>query len=174
MDNIAAFLFIFDLAGKSQILDNLMIFAAKYLIYFALVFAFAMAIKMGIREKKAILLSIFGLGICLLLVMLIRLFYIEPRPFVTLDIKPLIYHSADPAFPSIHTSIMSVIAFAFIYYKSKLGPLLLALALLVGSSRVYVGVHYPLDIIGGFLVAWLAIYISWAIKGKVVKYLRSY
>lgn len=174
MDNIAAFLLVFSLTGKSQLSDDLMVFTAKYLIYFTLCFAFAMAIKMGAKEKKAVLLSIFGLGVVLLLVILIRLFYIEPRPFVTLDIKPLIDYNADAAFPSMHTSIMAVIAFAFIYYKSKLGLLLLALAFLVGLSRVYVGVHYPLDIIGGFLVAWLAIYISWSIKGRVVKYLRSY
>lgn len=174
MDNLSAFFFIFGLSGKSQISDDLMIFAAKYLIYFTIVFTFAMAIKMGFKEKKAILLSIFGLGVVLLLVILIRLFYIEPRPFVTLDIKPLIDHNTDAAFPSMHTSIMAVIAFAFIYYKSKLGLLLLTLAFLVGLSRIYVGVHYPLDIIGGFLAAWLSIYISWSIKGRVVKYLRSY
>ncbi|OGE26791.1 hypothetical protein A3C26_03300 [Candidatus Daviesbacteria bacterium RIFCSPHIGHO2_02_FULL_39_12] len=174
MDNVAAFFLIFSLTGKSQVSDDLMIFAAKYLIYFTLVFIFAMALKMGIKEKKAILLAVFGLGVCLLLVMLIRLFYIEPRPFVTLSVKPLIAHDNNPAFPSMHTSIMAVIAFAFTYYKSKLGPALMGLAFLVGLSRIYVGVHYPLDIIGGFTVAWLAIYISWSIKGKVVKYLRNY
>ena len=70
-------------------------------------------------------------------------------PTVILDPKPLMEVPTTSSFPSGHTST----SFACAYVISRLAPRLtipvFALAALIGFSRVYVGVHYPLDVVAG-------------------------
>ena len=80
----------------------------------------------------------------------------RPRP-------PLRYPNQDPlvavpdtaSFPSGHAATSfagaTILAFAF----PRLAPLLYVLAAAVGFSRVYLGVHYPLDIVGGAVLGVL-------------------
>lgn len=70
-------------------------------------------------------------------------------PTVILDPKPLMEVPTTSSFPSGHTST----SFACAYVISTLAPRLtipvFVLAALIGFSRVYVGVHYPLDVVAG-------------------------
>lgn len=157
MDNVGLF-------GKNIALDNLMIFGAQYVIYLAIILTLAFAIKGGTGEKKAFILTVFTLLISFLLIKIIHIFFFEPRPFVYYRFSPLVDNNPDASFPSRHSSIMSVIAFAYTYYKSKWALLFLFLMLWVGISRIYVGVHYPLDILGGFFVGIISLMLALQIK----------
>lgn len=79
----------------------------------------------------------------------------RPRPFHVSDaIVPLIAHPSSFSFPSGHTSGSLTAAFAM--YKTlpkKVGIPAVILASLIGLSRIYVGVHYPTDVLGGLVVA---------------------
>ena len=79
----------------------------------------------------------------------------RPRPFhVSEAIVPLIAHPSSFSFPSGHTSGSLTAAFAM--YKTmpkKVGVPAVILAALIGLSRIYVGVHYPTDVLGGLAVA---------------------
>jgi undecaprenyl-diphosphatase len=70
-------------------------------------------------------------------------------PTVVLDPEPLVGVPSTSSFPSGHTST----SFACAYVISRLAPRLtvyvFVLAALIGFSRVYVGVHYPLDVLAG-------------------------
>jgi undecaprenyl-diphosphatase len=70
-------------------------------------------------------------------------------PTIILDPKPLMEVPTTSSFPSGHTST----SFACAYVISRLAPRLtipvFVLAALIGFSRVYVGVHYPLDVAAG-------------------------
>lgn len=74
-----------------------------------------------------------------------------PRPFVSLGITPLVYQNGF-SFPSQHMSVFSAIAVSIFLINKRFAIILLVLAILVGVSRVILGVHYPIDIIGGFFV----------------------
>lgn len=164
MDNLGLFLFIFGANSQSEYLDFVMIFGAEYVIYLTLILIFAVAFRGGVSEKKALILTLFSLPVLFIIIKIIHLFFFEARPFVTMDISPLIQHNADASFPSRHGAVMSVIAFAHVIFKSRWAFLFLTLLLWVGISRIYVGVHYPIDILGGFIVGILAIFLSLQIK----------
>lgn len=168
MDNFSLFFLIFNLSGYNFFLDSLMIFGANYLIYLAFLLVFILGIVGKTKDKKAFLLILLGIPIAVLLIKAIHLFIFEPRPFVTLHISSLVKEAADASFPSRHSTFISVIAFSFAFFKSKWAPLFLFIMFWVGLSRIFVGVHYPLDIIGGFAIGTASITIALQIK----KYLR--
>src|SRR3989344_1037512 len=149
MDNIGLFFLIFGFSNHSQTLDNLMVFITHYLIYLTFLLMFILGFKGKIKEKKALLLAVLAIPIAILLIKVIHIFINEPRPFVNYHFSPLTGSAANASFPSRHATIMAVIAFAYTYFKSKWSPFFLSLMILVGISRIYVGVHFPIDILGG-------------------------
>lgn len=90
------------------------------------------------------------------------------RPFLVIDnIKPLVEVSqASGAFPSGHTSFLFGLAvFSWFWLRRLSAYALLFLAFIGGVSRVMVGLHWPLDILGGIVVGLvIAVFFNWAIK----------
>ncbi len=83
----------------------------------------------------------------------------------------LIPKQVDYSFPSGHTS--SSVAAALAIWKNtprKYGIVAIVLAVLISLSRLYVGVHYPTDVLGGvaggILAAWMAV---WVMKLRMKK-----
>lgn len=164
MDNLGLFFFLFGLSNKNAFLDTVMVFGAEFVVYLTLILIFFLAIGGGVKEKKSLIVTLISLPVAIILIKFIHLFYLEPRPFVSQNINPLIIHTRDASFPSRHATIMAAIAFVYMYYKSKWTPLILFLTVWVGISRIYVGVHYPLDILGGTVIGLLTTFISIKIK----------
>ena len=78
----------------------------------------------------------------------------RPRPYVAFrEQEPLLETPLDLSLPSGHaaTSFAGATMLAFLLGR-RWAAVLLVLALLVASSRVYVGVHYPLDVAAGALI----------------------
>lgn len=141
-----------------------MIFGAEYLIYLLILLLFILGFKGKIKEKKALLLAIIAMPIAILLIKLIHIVIYTPRPFINFDIAPLVEHQADASFPSRHASIAAILSLPYLYFKSKWAPVFLLFMLWVGISRVYVGVHYPADIVGGFAVGIISLLAALQIK----------
>ena len=101
-----------------------------------------------------------------------------PRPFVMEIGHTLIEHEATGSFPSNHMSIFSGIAFAYYFSAQRdLGRILLWTAWLVAWSRVYVGVHFPIDMMGAFVIA-LAVNLAglplwWKYENKIMRFIFS-
>jgi undecaprenyl-diphosphatase len=75
----------------------------------------------------------------------------RPRPFVAhpSTIHAFIAHAADPSFPSDHATAAFAIATAVALRVRRLGVLLLVFACVLAAGRVFLGVHYPTDVLAG-------------------------
>jgi undecaprenyl-diphosphatase len=90
-------------------------------------------------------------GIALLINIPIRGFVERPRPFLDhKGLEVLVQGKTDFSFVSDHATMAMAIAVGLFVANRKFGLAAIALALLEGFCRVYMGVHYPTDVIGGF------------------------
>lgn len=144
------------LAGKSAILDTIGIFFAKYLAYLmGLAFLFILLAQKDWRRRLHLCLFsavslIVSYGI---IEHAINYFFPTARPFVELNFTPLVMRAADASFPSAHATIFFTMAtLLFFWISRKWGVWFFAGALLIGVGRIFVGLHYPIDILGGALI----------------------
>ena len=154
--NREAFFFLNGLAGRCAGLDAFWIFWAKYS-----VFIFGLAwVYYWRRDRELFLRLALAILITLAVVAAVKNVWVFPRPFTQDNVRLLIAHQPDSAFPSKHSSAAFAIAFGIFLKRKKAGVLFLSLAFLVAVSRVVIGVHYPLDVLTG---AFLGIIISYAL-----------
>lgn len=162
--NRTIFTFIHNFAGRNFLLDGIGIFFAQYFPYFLLIGAFWLFLREhGWRRRlfffaEAALAAIVSRGI---ITELIRFFYYSPRPFDALGFAPLIPESGN-SLPSGHAAFYFTLAMVIFFYNRRWGTWYLGFSLLNGISRIFVGVHWPLDILAGaalgissaFLIHW--------------------
>jgi undecaprenyl-diphosphatase len=84
----------------------------------------------------------------------LNLLYFRPRPFAQHAVNLLFYHPTDSSFPSNAAALGFAIAAGVWFYNRAWGWGLLVIAGLFGLSRVFGGVHYPLDVLAGAALGW--------------------
>lgn len=149
-------------------IDNFFIFGARELYLLSVALA-AIFIYRSPREKQKeiLIFACISLPIAYLLALLAREFYFNPRPFVVGDFEPLIAHAADNGFPSDHTLLTAALASLASFFHRRWALALWIIAILVGISRVYVGVHHLTDILGSILIALAGAALAYAIIQKL-------
>jgi len=166
--NKEIFLFINSFAGKNHILDLTMIAAAKAMPYIFIIFLFYLWFS---NRKNEALFAGYATTLGVLINGIIGLVYFHPRPFMEHLGTMLIHHKPGNSFPSDHTTFTMSIALMLLTFKSTriLGIVLTILALWCGIARIYVGVHWPFDILGSIIVSITAVIIIILLKNPLQK-----
>lgn len=87
----------------------------------------------------------------------------EPRPYATLPhVLLLVSHSSDYSFPSDHAVMAGAVAAGLLLANRRLGIAACLAALLMAFTRVYVGAHYPGDVLVGLLLGAFVTVVGFA------------
>ncbi|MBU3199174.1 phosphatase PAP2 family protein [Clostridium estertheticum] len=161
--NMKFFRVINNLANKNMILDKTMIFFSQYVPYIfmaVIVIVFILGIKQNKYEYRKIAVSTVVLtAVNLILNLSIRSIFYVDRPFVYNKVNLLLPHDTASSFPSNHATGTMSIALGLGKYNRILGIIMTILSIIISFSRVYVGHHYPMDIIGAYIIVFATSYI---------------
>jgi len=140
--------------GFSQIGNGLTSLAIAVILFFA-------------SERLLAYELILGTLTLWLVVELVKFLIHRPRPFIRLTQARIVgYRPIGRSFPSGHTSeafFMATLIAPHFHANAWVVFLLYAIALLVGITRLYVGAHYPRDVLAGAILG-----SAWGLLGVIV------
>ena len=152
--------------GKRKWLDRIMFFCANYLIFILalMVIAWADCILKPTGFMLFVLVTTVVMTLGIGSSWLTGLLFSKRRPIVEFPKTKLLFKSWKTwkSFPSDHT----IIAFTLVLMpwlfgiNMVFGAVLITLAFLVGCARVYAGVHYPRDIVGGIVYSTFFVLVT--------------
>lgn len=113
--------------------------------------------------RKALLIATASGLLGLLINQLIALAWFHPRPFMIGLGHTLIPHIADSSFPSDHLTLWCAVTFSLVLQRQR--PLITSVALIllgvsIAWARIYLGVHYPFDMLGAIVVAVISTWLT--------------
>lgn len=135
--------------------------SANYAIYLVPVILIFLWLRGNDQTRGALVMAVVVAELALLVNQLIPLWWFHPRPFMVPIGKTFVEHAADSSFPSDHLTFILGIAFTLAYWTRLRGVALviIAIGLLVAWARIFIGVHFPFDMIGSALIAAIILVI---------------
>lgn len=168
--NNTIFFFFYNFAHQFWLLDKIIIFFALYFPYVVVMLAGLFLLfhhevfkaespwQIFLQKKKEILLVFFSAGLAYVLAYIFKFFFHTLRPFDLFSQVQSIIPESGYAFPSGHAATFAALAFAIFFTHKKAGYIFMLFALLIGVARVVAGVHFPIDILGGFMLGGIVAY----------------
>lgn len=162
--NNSIFYFFYNLSHQSESFDKFVVFVAEPFPYLVILFAlffllfhedtifskkFFAPIKRKWKEALLIFFSGISAWVC---AYLLKLLFHTSRPFLALPNVTPLWVEGGYAFPSGHSTFFMALAFAIYLSHKKAGYVFMTFALLIGIARIVAGVHFPVDILGGFIL----------------------
>lgn len=110
-------------------------------------------------HQRGVMVAGIGVGIANAIVKTINAFYFRHRPFDSHEVSLLFYPPTDSSFPANPVAITAAMSAGVWMANRKIGAAMFAVTIIYGLSRVYAGVFYPMDIVGGALIGLGAAYL---------------
>ena len=148
------------------------VFAAEWVILIVPVGLVLMWTNGAAGQREAAVQAFLAAVVALTLSKIIGLMWFHPRPFMLEVGQNFLHHAPDSSFPSDHGTSMFSVALALALSRlrelRRFGLGLLALGAVVAWARVFLGVHWPLDMIAAFVVSALAAFFVYSPVGQVL------
>lgn len=159
---ISIFKNINQVAGKWKSLDVLAILFARFVPYLMVIFLlfYSICISNIFLFFYAVLSGVFARFV---INELVHLFCKEQRPAGLKETKILIPVPKNSSFPSGHSSFFFALSFFLIFYNIYLAVAFIILSFLVGTARVFCGVHWFRDVLGGFVAGFISALIVYGL-----------
>lgn len=189
--NIKIFHLLNNLAGQNKIFDSFVIFLASILPYIliliAIIFLFLhlskgekmfsgwQRLKLKVREISIVFLASF---FSWLVAAIIKSIALAPRPQILLEnINVLVKYTGYDSIPSGHATFFAALATIIFLYHRKVGIYFGIGALLIGLSRIIAGIHFPIDILAGYILGMGISFLIYELfgykKGTVDSFLKK-
>jgi len=150
--NFYIFDFINQFAGRWLWLDTAGIFFASFFQY-AVVSGLALLLALNFKKHfNPVALSLFSAVFARIFIELIYFIFPTKRPFEVLEVNQLVFHTPSDSFPSGHATFFFALATIIFLHNKKAGTVYFLFAFLISLARVFSGIHWPLDILGGAAV----------------------
>jgi len=165
------FYYINQFAGISPYLDKVAIFFAEYLQYLV-VFCLLLFLVKKFRRNLGMVIFAFTAAIFsrFIITEIIRYFFPRIRPFVENSVNLLIgYNATESSFPSGNAAFFFALSTIVYFYNKKAGTFFFIASFLISISRVFVGIHWPFDILAGALVGIFSGWLINKISNKIKK-----
>lgn len=129
--------------------------AASWLVYAAAALVAALWIWGRRDARGALLATVLGVSVALGINQMLGLLWFEPRPFMIGLGHTLAPHALENSFPSDHATFLWSLGFALLATGAARwwGVMICVVGLLVAWARVYLGLHFPIDMAASFFVA---------------------
>jgi len=168
--NNTIFFFFYNFAHQSVFTDKLIVFFAVYFPFVVVMLAGLFLLfhhevlkaenpfRVFLEKKKEILVVFFSSFLAYFLASILKILFHTTRPFLVLPNANALFNESSFAFPSGHAAFFSALAFSIFFLHKKAGYVFIFFALLIGLARIMAGVHFPIDILGGFVLGFLVAY----------------
>ncbi|MED4730911.1 undecaprenyl-diphosphatase [Aneurinibacillus migulanus] len=163
--NIDAFRLINDLGKQYPYLNPVIVFLAEYMLYFLCLSIVVYWFTRTNKNRMMVIQAVIAFILAEILGKIAGQFHSHYQPFAVLPhVNQLIEHDIDNSFPSDHTILFFSVCISFWLVRKKGEWLWLMLPCCVAISRIWVGVHYPIDVITGALLGVIsALFVYWLV-----------
>lgn len=183
MNNIIFFK-LYSLAHTNYFLDKVIVFCADYLPYIVVIIAVFFLLHKSykfvseknlfsiIRNSTRDFVYIFSPAVLgWVIADILKNIFASPRPFIEFEnlVRPLFTHGGMDSFPSGHATFYGALALSILFVNKKMGYLFIFFALLIGLARIISGVHFPIDILSGYILGGIIFFIFYYIFIKKFK-----
>lgn len=151
--NEQIFHFLNSFAGQNWLADKAIIFFADQFPFFLIggVLVFLVMHKDKKKGARDLAVVVTAALIAWALAHIIKYLYPHPRPTMLPTTHALLPDN-DSSFPSGHATFFAALAAALYFYHKQIAFWYAAGALMIGLARIIGGIHWPLDILAGYVL----------------------
>lgn len=144
---------------------------AEWLVYAPMLIVLGLWVRGRPRQRPALLAVLAGLLVAMAANGFAHALWYTPRPFAIGWGHTLLAHDADSSFPSDHATFIWALGFGLIATRAApvIGGTFCVLGIAIAWARVYLGLHFPFDMVGSLVIAIAGAMTAWGLTGFITQ-----